>query len=169
HCALCSSIPRPPPSPLFPYTTLFRSGLALSPDGRFLYAAARSADAIARFERDAASGDLSFQGFVQDGQAGIQALGGVSRLLFSPDGAWLHAISPDAAALSAFAINPSDGSLDQQWVLRNGDVLPDQAFVLDGLNDATDLAWSAQGDHLLVSAGANRSLTAFSRNSFSGE
>src|SRR5699024_12574654 len=83
HCALCSSIPRPPPSPLFPYTTLFRSGLALSPDGRFLYAAARSADAIARFERDAASGDLSFQGFVQDGQAGIQALGGVSRLLFS--------------------------------------------------------------------------------------
>lgn len=144
------------------------SGLALSADGRFLYAAAPAADSIARFERDTTSGELTFAGFIQDGDAGVEALGGVSKLLLSTDGARLYAISGPAEALSTFTIDEVDGTLTQTDVLRNGDPLPDESFVLDGLNGAMDLAWSEDGSHLLVVARENQTITAFELDAFSG-
>src|SRR5947209_8877157 len=70
---------RPPRSPLFPYTTLFRSNLAFSPDSRLLAAGGHhlGGDPIVRvWER--ASGTLRAE---YRGHRGI-----VSAVAFSPDG-----------------------------------------------------------------------------------
>lgn len=136
--------------------------LALSPDRRFVYVAGRSSDAIALFTRNAENGSLQFVTAFQDGELGIDGLGGVSRLLIDPSGRHLYAAGASENAIAVFSINASSGGLGLLGVLRQG-----QGGV-DGLNGITDLAFSANAAQLLVVARENQSLAAFSRDANSG-
>ncbi|MCG6118525.1 MAG: beta-propeller fold lactonase family protein [Aquimonas sp.] len=136
--------------------------LALSPDRRFVYVAGRSSDSIALFARNADNGSLQFVTSFQDGELGVDGLGGVNRLLIDPSGRHLYASGAAENAIAVFAINPVTGALGLLGVLRQG-----QGGV-DGLNGMTDLAFSADAAQLLVVSNVNQSLAAFSRNDVTG-
>lgn len=136
--------------------------LALSADRRFVYVAGRSSDSIALFTRNADNGSLQFVTAYQDGELGIDGIGGVNRLLIDPSGRHLYAAGASENAIAVFQIQATNGALSLLAVLRQG-----QGGV-DGLNGIADIAFSANAEQLLVVANANQSLAAFSRNAETG-
>lgn len=136
--------------------------LVLSGDQRFVYVAGAASDAIAVFARDAGSGELTFLARYQDGELGIDGLGGVQRLLLAPSGSHLYAAGTIDDAIAIFAINPGNGLLSAAGIVRQSQP------GMDGLNDVRDLALGSGGGHLLAVAGANQSIVAFARNPVSG-
>jgi uncharacterized repeat protein (TIGR01451 family) len=131
--------------------------VVLAPDQRYVYVAGAGSDAIAVFARDAQSGELEFVAQYQDGELGIDGLGGVRSLLFSPGGAHLYAAGALDQAIAVFAVNAGSGLLSQIGIIRQS-----QAGV-DGLAGVADLAWSPGASHLLAVASSNQSLAAFAR------
>lgn len=123
--------PIPTATPVFAGT---HSGLAspasltVSPDGRFVYVAARGDAAVSAFAR-AADGSLSFQGCLSGGISAVvtgfqsacapvgpenshgSGLRGVSRIAISPDGASLYASSPKTSSIAEFQRDPASGQL----------------------------------------------------------
>ncbi|MDT8437623.1 MAG: beta-propeller fold lactonase family protein, partial [Wenzhouxiangellaceae bacterium] len=139
------------------------SDVVASADGRYVYVAGTQSDAIALFGPSEEGDELVFVAAIRDGEAGIEGIGGVSRLLLSPDGSRLYAAGSEDQALAVFAIDAASGRLSPVQVLLQGQ------NGVNGLAGLTDLAWAGDGDVLLAVAGANQSLAAFERNAFSGE
>jgi len=137
--------------------------ITISADGRFVYVAGAVSDAVVLFTRDSSSGELEFVDAWRDGLEGIEGLGGVGRLLLSPDGNFLYAAGLLDNALVTFAIDDNTGALQQQDLLSQG--IDD----VDGLNGPRDMAWSADEEFLLLVAETNQSLLALTRNAATGE
>ena len=78
--------------------------LALTADGRTLYASNRGHDSLAVFSRDAASGRLTPRGHVK-----VPA--NPRHFALSPDGRWLLAAGQDAGRVEVFAVAPETGDL----------------------------------------------------------
>jgi 6-phosphogluconolactonase len=78
--------------------------LALSPDGRFVYASNRGHDSLAIFRRDPATGELSAQGHVPSPAK-------PRHFSLSPDGRWLLAAGQSADLVRVYAVSAEDGSL----------------------------------------------------------
>jgi DNA-binding beta-propeller fold protein YncE len=96
--------------------------LAVSPDGRYVYAASSIADAVAILRRDRATGaltqSLTRRGCIsQSGGGGLcvrgRGLDEVWGLALSPDGRNLYAVSSKVNTLSAIARNQVTGRLTQ--------------------------------------------------------
>lgn len=136
--------------------------LVLSVDGRTLYVAGQTADAIAIFARDAVTGELSWKGKVVNGELGVQGIGGISALAVSPDGQYLYAGAASGDAVAVFSINVGTGMLGWSSVIRQSDA------GVNGLNDVSDLAFNDDGSVLFVTARANRSVSALRRNASTG-
>lgn len=136
--------------------------LVLSSDERFLYVAGTQSDAIGVFARNPGSGALTYVTRYQDGEAGIDGLGGVQRLLLAPGGAQLYAAGTLDDAIAVFNVNAGSGLLTPASIVRQSQP------GMDGLNGVRDLAWSAGNSHLLAIAGENQSIAAFTRNPVSG-
>jgi 6-phosphogluconolactonase (cycloisomerase 2 family) len=96
--------------------------LALSADGRFLYAAAYHDGAVTAFARDPASGRLTALGGAGGcvaagagaGCARGRGLDGAFNLALSPDGGSLYAVARHSAALTVFDLDPATGALRQK-------------------------------------------------------
>lgn len=131
--------------------------IVVTPDGRFVYVAGEDADAIAVFARDAGTGLLTWTSKVQDGELGVDGIGGIRSLTLAPDGRHLYAGGAADHALAGFALDTVSGALTQIALLRQG-----QAGV-NGLNGVSDLAFGADGTLLFATATINRSVTAFRR------
>jgi DNA-binding beta-propeller fold protein YncE len=104
------------------------ASLAFSPDGRFVYVAARADAAVSTFARNP-NGSLSFQGCLTGGIAGFvvglesvcaqvapdnshgSGLRGVNRIVLSPDGTSLYASSPKTSSVTEFQRDPAGGQL----------------------------------------------------------
>ena len=89
--------------------------LALSPDGTSAYAASQLSDAVVRFNRDPATGDLDPAGCVAAvgsatacarSTAGLDSAGAAA---VSPDGRWLYVVGRHA--LVRFKRNPVNGAI----------------------------------------------------------
>ena len=135
------------------------SDLTLGGGGRFVYVAGAQSDAIAIFERASDSGQLSFQSVVRDG-LNVDGLGGVRRLLLSPEGDQLYAGAD--GSIVVLAINQTSGGLTLLSRLTQG------VDNIDGLSGLTDLAWIDDGDLLAVTALTNESLALFDRTASTG-
>jgi 6-phosphogluconolactonase (cycloisomerase 2 family) len=104
--------------------------LAISPDGKSLYAAVQVDDAVTRFDRDATTGALTYRdcitGQVESGPAGTNActaiatastlgadsgLDNLYSLAPSPDGTSLYVVSQDDDAVARFDRDPATGTL----------------------------------------------------------
>lgn len=138
------------------------SDIVLTGGGRFLYVAGATSDAIALFARDTGTGELEFEGAWLDGLGGIEGLGGVNRLLVSPDGNWLYAAGAEDNAIAVFGISGVDGALSPAAVFAQG------VDGVDGLNGITDIGFAEDASLLMVTADANQSLTTFERNAATG-
>ena len=128
--------------------------LVVSPDGGHVYTAAGTTSAITRFGRDAATGAITFQGSVQDGQGGVDGIGGASALAFSPDGGRLFATGEQDGAVAVFAHDAATGALQFKAALFDGVDVP----TLDG---PAALAVSPDGAHLYVAAGDDDAVDTF--------
>ncbi|HET6174233.1 MAG TPA: Ig-like domain-containing protein [Gaiellales bacterium] len=117
------------------------SQIALSPDGRHLYAASSISGSVTAFARDVTTGGLTqlrgAAGCVRPGGGGGCASGvglaGATALVIAPDGRSLYVAGHDANAVASFSIDPVGGALLQLGgkgaCVRGG---PDAGACLDG-------------------------------------
>jgi 6-phosphogluconolactonase (cycloisomerase 2 family) len=125
--------------------------VTISPDGRYLYVAGFNDAAIAQFQRDAITGQLSFIDFQQDDDL----LGGVSAIAISPDGEFLYAIASQKDTLAIFRRDTISGELALFQVLQ------DDLDNIDGLGRAYSLILSPDGKFLYVAAINDQAIAVF--------
>jgi 6-phosphogluconolactonase len=94
-----STLP-PEGSPIYSKT----AEIALTPDGRTLYASNRGHDTLAVFTRDPATGRLTARGHVA-----VPA--NPRHFALSPDGRWLLSAGQDTGTVATFVIDPFNGDL----------------------------------------------------------
>ena len=85
--------------------------LAVSKDGRNVYAAGGSSDAVVAFGRDATTGALAFVGAQKNGVDGVDGLSFPSSLVLSPDDKHLYVTGTHANALAVFTRDATSGAL----------------------------------------------------------
>jgi len=129
--------------------------LSLSPDGKHLYVASLSDDAVAVFARDAATGALGFVEVERDGVGGADGLDGASSVRVSPDGALVVVSGRFEDAVQVFARDGASGALAPIQVVRDG------AGGVDGLDGVAPLAFAPGGEQLYAGGSLDRALVAF--------
>ena len=78
--------------------------LAISQDGKFVFASAITDNAITMFDRDNATGALTFNDDVTDSDPGVDGLGGVSGMVVSPENTHIYAAAQSDAAITVFSL-----------------------------------------------------------------
>jgi 6-phosphogluconolactonase (cycloisomerase 2 family) len=79
--------------------------VAVSPDGRCLYATSRADKSLGYFTRDQTSGALTFDGVVSEGSGGVTGLADARQVTVSPDGNNVYVASPDDNGVAVFSRN----------------------------------------------------------------
>ena len=145
------------------------TALAISPDGRHLYAAGHTDSTVAVFGRDAGSGALSFieaetDGSDDAGDVGPEVVGmdRPSAIMVSPDGQQVYVTAAFGNAVVTFSrtdasATPDDGKLSFVTSYRDG------LLGIDGLAGASDMVLSPDGLHLYVTGEAEDAIVLFDR------
>jgi len=137
--------------------------VTVSPDGRHVYAAGQSDDAVAAFSRNASTGQLTFVEVQKDGVAGVDGLNGARSVTVSPDGKHLYVAGPIDDAVAVFSRNASTGQLTFVEVQRDG------VAGVDGLDFAFAVTVSPDGQHLYALGLFDDAVAVFSRSASSGQ
>lgn len=139
--------------------------LAMSADGRHLYVAGETEDAVAIFARTVSTGTLTYVTNIKDGVGGSDGLNGVQDILVSRDGLNLYSAGTTDKAIGAFARDAESGT-----VTFIGKLTFNESGV-DAIDDVTSLAEHPNGMFIITtgtSTGVSASLGIFSRNVSSG-
>lgn len=109
--------------------------IALSPDGKNVYATGTAEDAVGVFSRHATTGALTFVEFEKDGLGGVSSMQDPYALAVSPDGRHVYVAARDSHAVVRFDRASSNGSLDWVGTLQDPvhlELTNDVAISLDG-------------------------------------
>lgn len=147
--------------------------IAASADGRNLYVAASSANAVVVFTRNARTGTLrqpaGSAGCIavdgRDGCATASGLVGPNSVAISPDGRNVYASARDSNAVVAFARDATTGALTQIGCVSGTDPACAPA---SGLGGADTIAVSPDGGSVYVGAFTGNAVAVFSRDAASG-
>ncbi|MEO0778460.1 MAG: beta-propeller fold lactonase family protein [Bacteroidota bacterium] len=131
--------------------------LALSPDGRHIYAAGSGDGAIAIFERDELSGEMTFVDTVT-----ANLSGGIESVMVSPDGAYVYSVSFWDDQINVFERDAMTGELTKVQVLTDTE---DGVVGLDGVNNLTT---SSDGSFVYATGFWEGTLVVFSRDENTG-
>jgi len=145
--------------------------LALSPDGKSLYAPGSTDDAVVHLTRNTTSGALTPQGCVDDNDTGAdtcdQSADGLEDAVSpqaSPDGKSLYVVSFSDAAVARLKRSTSNGSLAPRGCVDDNDTGDDAcAQSTDGLGGAARLALSPNGLSLYATAISDDAVVRFDR------
>ena len=85
--------------------------LAISPDGRHLYAASQGDFSVTLFQRNIASGELTYIELYRDDTNGVDGLDGARSVVISPDGKTVYVAGEDDSAVAVFQRNSTSGKL----------------------------------------------------------
>jgi 6-phosphogluconolactonase (cycloisomerase 2 family) len=159
----------------------FLQDVIVSPDGKHVYAASHEDDAIARFSRDLATGQLTYAGCVSgetDSDAACALTAGATpdgsrsglnklqSLAISPDGRTIYAVAQDDDSVVRFDRDAATGALSFAGCIT-GESTPNACAPLggarSGLNFPRSLAISADGRHVYVGAAADDAISVFAR------
>lgn len=154
--------------------------MAVSPDGLNAYVASLDSDAIAIFDRNPATGELTQKagtaGCVSEtGDGGTCANGrsllGVTSVVVSPDGTSVYSSSNHGDAVAIFDRNTSTGALTQKagtagCISDNGTL----GTCVDGveLRGAIGVSISPDGKNVYIAADASSAVAIFDRNTSTG-
>src|SRR6059058_5786267 len=136
--------------------------VAVSPDGLHVYVAGRNDNAIAVFERDVASGMLTFVEEQRSGTGGVEGLLGAKSVAVSPDGAHVYAAGSLDDAVAVFGRDATTGKLTFVEAQREG------ANGITGLAGARAVTLSPDGADLYVAGATDDALAVFSRDAATG-
>ena len=120
--------------------------VALSPDGRYAYVAARSDNAVSVFSRNLQTGRLTFVQNIADSVN----LSNTEALTVSPDGAYVYVAGTYGDALVVFARDGGTGQLTLFQTLKDG------VAGIDGLYYPTSVAVSRDSKYVYVTAYQDR-------------
>ena len=140
----------------------YARSVAVSPDGRHVYAVGQDDDAVAVFSRNAASGKLTFVEMLEHGVGGVDGLNGAYFVMVSPDGGNVYVASYGDDAVAVFSRDSGNGALT--FV----EVITDTAPGVDGLAGATSMAISPDGLFAYVAGYLDDAVAVFSRNAVTG-
>src|SRR2546425_1226961 len=136
--------------------------VAVSPDGLHVYVAGRNDNAIAVFQRDVASGMLTFVEVQRSGTGGVEGLLGAKSVAVSPDGAHVYAAGSLDDAVAVFGRDATTGKLTFVEAQREG------ANGVTGLAGARAVTLSPDGANLYVAGPTDDALAVFSRDAATG-
>ncbi len=89
------------------------TGVTISADGKHLYTTALNDRALGLFDRDPATGLLSFvESFARDAGTGLPKLEGANEAVISPDGATVYTVAGLDDAVTAFAVANPQATLE---------------------------------------------------------
>ena len=137
-------------------------GVATSPDGKNLYVAAASSDAVDTFTRNPATGGLTYLEADIDNVPPVDGLDGAYGIVVSPDGKNVYVSSGNDSSLVAFARDPGTGALTFIEFEKDG------IGQVDGLSSALDLTISPDGKNIYVASQTDDAVSIFSRDAASG-
>ncbi|MEZ5078646.1 MAG: beta-propeller fold lactonase family protein [Solirubrobacterales bacterium] len=107
--------------------------VVVAPDGGGVFAVGNSDESLVAFDRDPATGRLSFVEREQDGVDGAEGLRGAEALAISPDGATLYAGGGESEGeLGVFARDPATDQLTFLAAEELGDEVEDLIVTPDG-------------------------------------
>lgn len=143
------------------------SGVAVSPDGKHVYATASHDSQVSIFSRDAASGLLTYVGLLQNGVNGVKGIGGSFPLIVSPDNQHVYVGGGTDNAIAVFTRTVATGVLSFTQVITAG------ANNVRGLAGVSGLAISPDGLSLYAASwgtglGFNSTIAVFSRDPATG-
>jgi cysteine-rich repeat protein len=138
------------------------SALAISPDGRNVYAASDASSSVVVFRRDPATGALRFVERQEDNTGGVDGLDHVRAVAVSPDGAHLYAAGERDDAVAVFARDAGTGALTFVEVERNG------IAGVTALDGPRCLAVSPDGAQVYVGTGVSDAVVVFARDASDG-
>lgn len=154
------------------------NSVALSPDGRYLYATSRNSSSVTAFRRNRSTGALSqlrgaagcVSGLPVPGCGTGRALVGPDVLALSPDGRNVYVGSFLGNALAVFARSASTGALTQPEGTAGciaASATSSCATAL-GLEAPEGMAVSADGTSVYVASALSNALVAFARDTSTG-
>ncbi|HCO92999.1 MAG TPA: hypothetical protein DIU00_03460 [Phycisphaerales bacterium] len=137
-------------------------GIAVSPDGEYIYVASTQVDTLTVLKRNAESGEVSLKQVIKNEQGGIYGLQGIWDVTCSPDGVFVYTNAQGKHdAVCAFKrIVDGTLSLVQQINGNEGQV---------GLDGGTRLRVSPDGQHLYALGGSSDSIVTFQRHRKTGK
>jgi 6-phosphogluconolactonase (cycloisomerase 2 family) len=136
-------------------------GLAISPDGAYLYAVETDSSSVTVFARDTSTGALAL---VEEKFEGLDGVGGMQRpqrIAISPDGAHVYVAGGMSNSVVVFSRDAATGSLT--FVEKQEDGVNGVA----GLYIASAVAVSGDGKHLYA-CGFGNAVVVFARNAATG-
>ena len=136
--------------------------VTVSPDGKHLYSAGESDNAVAVFSRDSTTGMVTFVEVQKDGVGSVDGISGARSVTVSPDGKHVYAAGRDDDAIAVFSRNSTTGSLTFVEVLKDG------VGGVDGLNAAVWVTVGPDGRHLYGVGAFDQAVAVFGRNSTTG-
>ena len=137
----------------------------LSPNGKWIYAAAMTPGIVAVFQRDEATGFATLTQTLSNNESGTKSLDGATRLVPSSDGKFVYVSSGrfrGNKAVSAFTVG-EDGQLTllQEFVSGTGD--------FNNYDGGNALVLSPDGKSLVALASLSDRLFRFTRDNASGK
>ena len=140
--------------------------LLLSGDGNHLYAVSATAEAIARFDVDAASGELSWAAAQTAASLDVDLAGAAAGAL-SPDGRYVYVASSAADRIIALARDNDPGSTDYGRLTTVSETVQGVDRVT-GLLSPRGIAVSADGLHVYATGQTSDAVTWFLRDPENG-
>ena len=126
-------------------------GVAVSPDGAHVYVASRSDHAVAVFQRDPATGAVTYLESHVDNMVGVDGLDNAEALSVSPDGKHVYVASEGDSAVAVFARETSAVAANFGR-LSFVEARFDGVGGVDGLAGAGAVALDPSGRHVYVAA-----------------
>ncbi|MBP9825974.1 MAG: beta-propeller fold lactonase family protein, partial [Thermoanaerobaculia bacterium] len=137
------------------------SAVAVSGDGKHVYATASADNSVSLFQRDATTGLLTFGTSYTDGGT-ASAIQGASAIAISPGGGQVYVAGFGENAIEVFTRTPASGLLVSLDIERSSD--PN----LSAMTGPRGIAVAPDGRHVYVAAATGSAVVVFTRNTTTG-